>query len=351
MTCRQIDRLEDGRASLAQIAEIRRHAAECPDCAAALEHTAGRIAGELRDQIDLEKHTLEHLDADVLMNHADGSLHGAELETARAHLENCAACRSEVEEIQALRRKIQPRSSPPFWTIAASVAAAIAIVFVFVLQRDDTPARAIDTPPPTPPPSVEARTYSRADWQLAVTDAKRLREFPVPAAIERLYTQKSTLRGASQQDSASLTPDGDVVISSRPRLQWTARKFASYKVILQTQNGIVESPALTEPAWTPATDLAHGREYRWQVEITAGGVRSLHPRAPDPPARFKVLEQSAVDEIAEARTRYPDDPLLHAVILAKHGARTDALQALDQLEGSDPELARALRESLMKWPR
>ena len=113
---------------------------------------------------------------------------------------------------------------------------------------------------------------------------------------------------------------------------------------------IVGSGALAE-SWTPSFDLKRGDEYAWQVERTVRGVRSIHPAAPAAPTRFRVLAAGAADEINEARTRYPDDFLLHAVILAHHGLRKEALEAVDRLQRGDATLASDLRKSLRIWPR
>jgi hypothetical protein len=131
----------------------------------------------------------------------------------------------------------------------------------------------------------------------------------------------------------------------------SGRQGASYDVILRNGDELVESGALTDPRWKPRHELKRGCEYLWQVELTIDGVRALYPKAPDPPARFRVLEQSALDEIDDVRKRYPDDALLHAVILARHGLRTETLAALDRLGRSDAPLAADLRESLRHWPR
>ncbi len=100
----------------------------------------------------------------------------------------------------------------------------------------------------------------------------------------------------------------------------------------------------------PRQNLKRGREYLWQVETTIGDARSIYPKAPDPPARFRVLAQRALDEIDDVRKRYPNDPLLHAVILARHGLRDETLEALERLGRSDEALAADLRESVRRWP-
>jgi hypothetical protein len=314
-------------------------------------------AHAVRDlRIQLEADDPGHLPPDVLMAHADGLLEGEELQNARDHLEECDACRSEIAEIEQLKTLLRRPRRWVFYAAAAAAIAAMAIVLPPLMRTLETPApppRGVAVPatpvPPVPSPPEGIR-YSRSQWENEVAAVKERRQLPIPAVVQQLQSVRSGLRGNAERGDLRLSPDSEVVMSSRPRLTWAARDEATYKVILQAGDEIVESSALTEPEWTPPNDLPRGREYLWQVELTVDGARSVYPRRPDPPARFRVLGQDALAEITEARTRHPDDPLLHAVILARHGLRGEALEAVDRLQQRDPSLAKALRDSLQKWP-
>lgn len=354
VTREQLDRLRDGTLPPAEVAEAGRHAAACEMCGKAIGETlpVDRMMRDLRVQIEAEQ-DVEHLATDALMALADGKLPGDERVAALAHVEECEICRSELDELGQLNQVIRPRRRWAIYAIAASLA-AIALMLPSLDRRSDapipTPRRTTVKPVVTQRPTATPTTgYSRKDWDRWVSEAKKGREFPIPAIVAALRTPKSQLRGSTDEDDLRLKPDKVVVASSRPQLQWKKRGGASYNVILQIGDEIVESGALTVPVWIPSTDLRRGREYAWQVEMTIDGVRAIYPKAPDPPARFRVLEQKALDEIADARKRYPNDALLHAVLLARYGLQEEALQAVDRLGRSDAALAAALRESIRKW--
>ena len=107
---------------------------------------------------------------------------------------------------------------------------------------------------------------------------------------------------------------------------------------------------LTAAEWEPPFDLQRGREYAWQVESTVNGVRRLDPHAPDPPVRFRVLDEAAANELAKARREHPDDALLYAALAAQYGLREETLTALEQLARTDRSLAESLRASVEQWP-
>ena len=349
VTGEQLDRLRDGSLPPALVAAVGGHAATCEPCGRAVDEALSieRMTLDVRTQIDAG-HDSEHLSDDELMASADGTSRNG------AHLQECDVCRAEVDELLRFKSQLRPRRRWLPYAIAASIA-AIALTGS-LLNR--TPDRAPDIPA-TPPrastvmvspavPVVVATGYGRPEWDAWVTDVKARRALPMPAIIAELRPRESQLRGGSDEDDLRLSPDHAVVASPRPRFQWAKREGASYDVILRNGDEIVESGPLTDPRWQPRHDLKRGREYQWQVETTIDGVRAIYPKTPAPPARFRMLEQSAHDEIEEARKRYPDDPLLHAVILARYGLRDEALAALDRLK--DAPLATSLRESLRHWP-
>lgn len=340
VTAEQLRRLRDRTLPPAATAEVGRHAAACDACGRAVRE-AMSLDGMTRNvQVQFEA---EHLSDDELMACADGT--GRE----PAHLRECDVCRNEVDELRAFRGSMRPRRRWLPFAIAASLA-LFAIALAFVLRQRTHPAPpvvATSTPPVPSPPALPPRP---AEWEAWVADARAKRALPMPADVAELWPHETELRGAAEADELRLSPDHVVVATTRPEFRWAARKGARYVVILREGRDVVQSRALTEPRWTPPHELHRGSEVLWQVEVTSGGARSLYPKAPAPPARFRVLSQSAVDEIAQVRRRDPDDALLEAVVLARHGLRAETLAALDRLQRSDPALATDLRASLRDWP-
>ena len=352
ITAEQLDRLRDGTLPPAEVAEVGGHASACEPCGRAVAEARSlqRMTRDLRVQLETV-HEPEHLSEEELMARADGTVRDD------AHLQECESCRAEVEELVRFRGAMRPPVRRRWVPYAVAAAIAAIAVTIPLLDRSPAPPAApprVSTTPvrvlPEPFPVPVARGYGRAEWDAWVSDARERRALPMPAIVTELRAPKTRLRGGAEEDDLRLSPDHAVVADPRPRFHWSARQGASYNVILQDGSEVVESGPLTEPQWNPRQNLKRGREYLWQVETTIDGARSIYPKAPDPPARFRVLGQRALDEIDDVRKRYPDDPLLHAVILARNGLRDETLAALDRLGRSDEVLAADLRESLRRWP-
>jgi anti-sigma factor RsiW len=352
ITGEQLDRLREGSLPPHELAAVGAHAATCEACGRAVAEVRAfqRMARDLRIPLDAGDEP-EHLTADELMALADGPSRN------HPHLQECEICRTELAELITFKSSMRRRRTWLPYAVAAAIA-GIAVTIGLTIPRLDRPptpvpphhatTSTVALPQPSPVPVAVER---RPEWDAWVAEVKSRRALPVPAVIAELRSQTTQLRGSARPDDLQLSPDHAVVASTQPRFQWSGQEGARYRVIFRNGDEIVESGELTHPRWSPQQELRRGREYQWQVELTIDGVRSLYPKPPDPPARFRVLDQRALDEIEDARQRHPDDALLQAVILARHGLRTETMAALDRLEGDDAALATDLRESLRRWPR
>lgn len=348
VTGEQLDRLRDGSLSAAGMAVVGGHVATCDPCRKVVGEVVPleRMTRDLRVQIEADQES-RHLSDEELMAHADGTLRND------AHLQECATCRDELDELLRFKSRMRPRRKWLPYAVAASIAAIVLSISLFDRAPDPavpSPAGSTVVTPAPPAPVAVNKGYGRPEWDAWVSEAKERRLLPVPAIYAELQRQKSQLRGGSEEDDLRLSPDQVVVLSAQPRFQWAGRAGASYNVILRNGDVIVESGTLTAPRWRPPQLLQRGREYLWQVEVAVDGAHSLYPKPPQPPARFRVLEQSAVDGIEDARDRYPEDDLLQAVVLSRHGLRSEALAAVERLKRSDAALAADLRASLGDWP-
>jgi hypothetical protein len=354
LTREQQDRLRDRTIPPAEAAQVGQHAAECESCQKTLLElvSSDRSVRDLRTLFEAEE--VEHVTPQLLTSYVDRTLPENELEPVRLHLQDCADCTAELDELRMLKARLAPRRR---WRapLAAGVfiAAGVSGLLWFVIGKQaaspSPQVRISGKPNPRHPVSTAAH-YERADWTKWVDEARESRSFPVPAIVEALQPRRATLRGAAPETDLHMQPDRVVVEEIRPLFQWTKEDGVTWRVIVTIDGGIVESEMLHEPHWTPPFDLRRGGDYAWQLEVSAGSRRTIYPRAPAPPARFRILEQSAADEIDEARRLHPGDDLLLAVILARHGLQNETLTALGRLAQSDPRLADALRQSIARWP-
>jgi anti-sigma factor RsiW len=351
VTGEQLVRLRDGMLPPAEVAAVGSHAAVCGTCARAVSEAVSvqRLMRDVRVQIEADD-DVEHLSEDVLMALADDALFGTERERARAHVAECGQCRADVDDLRRLRFSVGPKRSWQ-WGAIAVAAALVALILLPLLYERPHPAPPPAVRPPVKrvvvPPPVSG--YGVKEWDALVARARTTNVLEQPAILEQLRTPKTTLRGSEREDDLELQPNRSVVLGVRPRFQWRARGGATYKVLLQNGESVVESESLKEPHWTPTFDLKRGREYAWQVEVATEDARTVYPIVPEAAARFVVLDEKGANEIEDAQARLPNDALLHAVLFAHSGLRDETNAALDRLKRTDPALASALRKSVQSW--
>lgn len=327
ITQEQATGLSSGKLTLAEVLAIRAHARECEACASMLAASAPlrRMADDVRVQIEADDGHATH----------DGEV--------------CDAC---PEPAPIARR----RSPLRFLPLAASIAAVTFAIWFFVTRRPAQPPAPIriETPVVTPTTTTTAREPEALpdEWQALVRETVARRSLPYPAVLGELRPRDARFRGPEDGEERSLSPNGEVIAETRPTFRWKAKPGERSIVILSMPGDrVIESDPLADTRWRPPFALERGREYAWQVEITAGDTKTTFPKAPRPPARFRVLDDDAAAEIADARRRFPDDHLLMVILLARHGLRDEAERELGKYRQSgERELADALLRSLRAWP-
>jgi hypothetical protein len=90
--------------------------------------------------------------------------------------------------------------------------------------------------------------------------------------------------------------------------------------------------------------LARGEVYSWQVKATKDGQEVTSPRPPAPQAKFRILDQAKVNELAKARRAYGSSHLTLGLLYADAGLLKESEQELLKLQNanSDSELVRKL---------
>lgn len=320
------------------------------------ERAARRIAASLEEPE-------RHLDFESeLAPYVDGTLDDAGREIVDSHVEDCAMCAAELED---LRHAVRPqRGGGNAIRYALPFAAAVVVAFTLLMMlrpdaattpvngahqqvRVPVPVRPGGAPPPPPEEtSPPPKQYAKAEWAEIVSKVLDSGRLPVSPALAALQSSRpDSLRGTAGTASAKLAPVGVVVESVRPTLQWTTDRADSYVVsIWANDEEVAASPKLTSARWQPDRDLARGRTYTWQVEVMRNGTSLVLPEPPAAPARFRVLGKKEHDEIEAARHAHPDDALLLAALYARHGLIAEADEELRKLSTStDARVQRLLR--------
>lgn len=287
---------------------------------------------------------------------------------ARALLEERLAgdevLRAEVDDLRALQAQLA-RGRVLAWRPArvatlAALAAGLALL-AFWLRP---PEPGLPSVAPSGPPVVAAlqdggvRLTLSADGTVSglpapdaharavVADALH-GTLPAPSGLEALRPRAGTLMGtAPEAVFAPVAPLGVRVAGDRPTFRWTARPGARrYEVAVfdQELRRQLASGPVEGTAWTPATPLARGRVFLWQVTALDGGPRLTAPAPPEPEARFEVAAPAVLDAVARARAAAPGSQLLAALAFVEAGLLDDAdaaLRALAAQNAGSPELAR-----------
>jgi anti-sigma factor RsiW len=165
--------------------------------------------------------------------------------------------------------------------------------------------------------------------------------------LQGLTRASSSLMGSDNpQDSfAVLDPVGNVLLTNRPTFRWSAMEGATGYVVEvydEKFNPVATSPQVTAPTWT--TTLPRGNVYSWQVKAMKDGQEITSPRPPAPQAKFRVLDQSKANEIANARRAYGSSHLTLGLLYADAGLLREAEQEFRLLQKANPnsDLARNL---------
>lgn len=299
---------------------------------------------------------VEHLDFDAhLAPYADGTLGPAEREIVESHIEDCALCRDELDDLRRhARGAVATRPQWRTMAAAASLAAAVIATVVWTASHTTPPAPvpAPATSAPVRPPETIA--YADPEWTRLVQQSLDTSRLPSPEIPPPASGSEVILRGVTPDGSPNggkLAPSGVVVESTRPTLTWPATRGAAYAVtVLSGRQEIARSGSLTEPRWTVDRDLPRGGTIFWQVEVSKGGTSSLLPSLPTPPPAFRVLGLREHDDLVLARNRHPNDALLLAVLSARYGLTAESRSYLKQIAPSGDPRVRQLVQKAQDLP-
>jgi hypothetical protein len=165
--------------------------------------------------------------------------------------------------------------------------------------------------------------------------------------LQGLTRSPSSLMGSDNQQNsfAVLEPLGNVLLTNRPAFRWSAMEGATGYVVEvydEKFNPVAASPQLSELTWT--TTLPRGHVYSWQVKAMKDGQEFTSPRPPAPQPKFRIIDQSRANEIANARRAYASSHLTLGLLYADAGLLREAEQEFRLLQRANPnsDLVRSL---------
>ena len=313
-----------------KVLRIARHISECGECAALARDVTS--LGDADDLFDVED--LEHPRVDPdLAAYVDLILPLARRAEIAAHLETCERCRQDVADLERIRASSARKT--PWLAYAAAAVLVIALAGITLWPRG--PLRSVPQPPsprsaaPVPIATTTATTYDRPEWQTAVDEARRTGRVPRAAILAEIHASPETLRGNDRATPAKLDPAGVVIETTTPRFTWTAFDHARYVVsVFDGDRKVASSGKITTAWWIPASPLARGKTFTWQVEVARDGKSEIIPAPPSPPAMFHIIDEATARDLDDARRRYPTDHLLLGVLYARAGLESSAREELSR---------------------
>jgi hypothetical protein len=153
-----------------------------------------------------------------------------------------------------------------------------------------------------------------------------------------------------------IEPVGMRVAEDRPTFRWKSLPGAAgYTLAVFDINlrRIVQSPRLDRTVWTPDQHLPPAATYVWQVIARKGGVEFIVPAPPLPPAKFDILSETEVIQLAREKQASAGSHLLMGIAYSRLGLMRDAAREFRALVDENPGAPAATRllESVVANPR
>lgn len=393
LTQKQIEDYSRNRLPVVELLAASDHLDACEACRAHVEAGVNDDAAffALRDEAFADNgNASAHLTSEQTAEYVDKNLSDDELQYVTDHVSSCEQCAFAVDDLRAFRNQIAPsldREYGPLnvtpvvressWRqrfaslfrvspMPAFGAAALAVVlFSFIAwivwraPREEK-QEVVAAPSPSLQPSPSAVPSVEAQPEPAPVVAQ-LNDGPVPPAYQELVKKtltsqrierSSQLQGLTRPSSSLmggnesgrefslLAPVGTVLTSDRPAFRWSKFEGASGYVVEVYDDQfklVMSSPEVTSVSWTATQSLPRGKVYSWQVKATKDGQEVTVPRPPAPQAKFRVMDQGRLKEIANAKRAYGSSHLTLALLYAEAGLVSEAERELRTLQRANPQ--------------
>lgn len=154
-------------------------------------------------------------------------------------------------------------------------------------------------------------------------------------------TGTNNLRSGSMTHSAfaPLDPIDMVVETDLPTFRWRALEGAEHYIVTiydMKLRQVRTSGPVSGTAWTTSSSLERGVTYSWQISALKDGETVVSPKPPLPEARFRILDQRAVNALAKLKAVVGNSHLAMGVFYWKQGLLEDAEREFQALATANP---------------
>jgi hypothetical protein len=145
---------------------------------------------------------------------------------------------------------------------------------------------------------------------------------------------------AEQSTFAPLQPTDIVVETDRPTFRWRGLETALHYVVTiydAKLRQVVSSGPVTGTEWTTPNSLERGGTYSWQISAALKDSKAVvSPKPPLPEARFRVLDQRAIAELAKLKESAGSSHLAMGVFYWRHGLIEESEREFQALAQANP---------------
>lgn len=197
---------------------------------------------------------------------------------------------------------------------------------------------------------VEGLPELPPDLRESVERALATRRLGASPALTDWPTGAGNLRSELERQNtfAPLNPTDVVIENDRPTFRWQALELASHYIVSVYDSKLRQvgsSGPVTGTEWTIPHPLERGVTFSWQVSALRDGKTVVSPKPPLPEARFKILDQPALDTLAKLKKSSGSSHLAMGVFYWKHGLIEEAEREFQALAKANPK-STAVKELL-----
>ena len=257
------------------------HLASCEACRrqlASVEHR-GAVSRSLRTALQPDADAPAHLQYEQLAAYVDDTSDDVDCEIVEAHVELCAMCAEELQDLRAFKSSIALDGAQASRTASRPIIGHVARAVHPQAVSRSSPLTALRRLAIT---LVAARSGRSGVWSLVPVSAVVVLVLGLSWQFQPWRSSEDpAYRSVEPGSIASLVPAGTPLLRARPVLRWTAVEGARYRVRVFTMDLqlLEESEDLASPEYPLTADvlrrLPSGARIFWQVEASVPGSAGL----------------------------------------------------------------------------